>query len=863
MWLIERFDLIFYNGRHRRWQFFAEDPAASGHPAAAKVAVLNPKGGLHRYQIRSLLATFRKIVQSSVTSHSAKFEIASKSTVSHINIEAPREGWWKKHNKTYLDYLIATAWHDGVIEEHRRTLHRWFENPKTDISRAEAITLLSLLPIFEDWDTWGCVARARRSSSQRLSDAFPPPCAQDWAAPLSVVELDFKGKIGGPSAKLLSGPVDIEAICLDLASPGSTPYPSPRQDFFDQRYCLLPQRSHRIPYRFYATLVDPILTKLAPSQSPDRQFVIAYPLRVAGRLHFLQIALSPPRDEGVDVNALWMQWQDIHTQIWTPPLRAFLREEMQRIVTSAFQHEAHSRLEERVRQGAIPRGDRAKIEAEYKAKLYECLYHLFPVESVTTPDHKYGYRQYFWPENSRTMAVGSKWDNTINKGTRKITGRRLRALEVINEESSSVAENPSTVIVVEDPSSNTVEDLAEDHRVHHAITEQAKFLDRLRESATDIWMDAEDDRRRCARIVRTWAQSKDWKKLQVADLKEEPDVDKEHLPKGREPFSGRYQPRSIKRYIAQMLNLDKDDELMILEGLKSVLRPSLLLQISEYFETGAAKVASHTAYPLYFSQSLEQLKLLDRTHYSAICTHIDKEIGRLSLQSAAKKDLGVFRKTLTDHINCASVRDLTCVENHKEIALAHHDFRVEDIVGIIKNFRCYYIDPVRVLKPFLDWVAVTDQKRYLPDGITVQRLNELYPCEWVPYSEDACVRRVEHFVYFGSSAKAVPQYSRLKSANMLKLWGKNCQALADLLVHTKDSTHVFFDGEFVKDEHLHTELCNHRTGLEQLFSRAVFWVILRMQVWRTIEDQETTKELDVSSFSLETIRGALNARCDC
>jgi len=855
-WLIERFDLIFYNGRHRRWQFFAEDPDASEDPDAAKVAVLNPRGGLHRYQIRSLLATFRQIVRSSVTPCAARFEIASKSIVSHIKIEAPQGDWWKKHNKTYLDYLIATAWHDGIIEEHRRSLHRWFEDPKTEISRAEALTFLSLLPIFEDWDTWGCITRARRSSSHRLSNAFPPPCAQDWAAPLSVVELDYKGKIRGPSAKLLNGPVDIEAICLDLASPGSEPHPSPRQDFFDLRYCQLPQKSHLIPYRFYAALVDPILTKLAPSQSPDRQFIISYPLSVAGRLHFLQIALSPPKDGTVGVSTLWKHWLQVHEQIWTPSLRAFFREEMQRIVTSAFQHEAHSRLNEGISRGTIAHGDRARVATEYDAHLHKCLYHLFPVESVTISNPTtgarviYGYEPYKWKKDSCSIEVGSNWTDTL-KVLPESASRRPLVLEV-----------EGAAIVVDGSYSNQLEKIAEDHRVRHAIVEQQVFLGQLHEGAEDIWRDAENDRRKCKLIVLTWSQSKNWKTLKSADLYDEPIVPIDGMPTGREPFSGRYEPRSIKRHVAQMLNLEKDDDHMILEGLKSVMRPSLLLQISEYFETGAAKVVSHTAPALYFSQNLKQLQTHDQEHYLNLCTRIQAEIVRLNVHSKAIGHLDSFRQSLTKHINCPSVRDLTCVYNDilSEQAKA---FRVRTFLDIIRDFRCYYIDPTEIFRPFLSRVVIADGKEYLPQGVAVQRLNELYPHEWVSHTEDACVRRVEYFIYLGSTAKVAPEHTRLKKANMLPLWTKECQAIADLLVHTPDSTHVYFDDQFIKDEHLHAQILTHRVGHETQFDKAVFWVILRMQVWRTIEDQETTPELDVSSFSLQTIEGKLDANPHC
>lgn len=859
VWLIDRFDLIFYNGRHRRWQFFAEDPAV------IKVAPLGPGEGLHRYQIRDLLATFRQIVLSLVSSGKGKFKIRPRppqpgdDAKPSIELAAPTsESWWNNYWSTYLDYLIATAWHDGVIDEHRTTLHCWFKNPQTKISRREALTFLSLLPIFEDWDTWGCMVRARRADHKRPRDAFPPLAAQGWSAPLSVVELDYNGKVAGPSATVLAKPVDIEALCLNVDSPTPRLSHSARGDFFDPRYCLEPQATHLLPYRFYAALVDQIMKKLAPG-NPDKQFVIAYPLSVSGRLHFLQIALSPQGDQNADVRLLWQHWTEIHRQIWTPPLRAFLREEMQRIVASAFRHEAHSRLDEGIRKGEIAHGDRSRIAIAYNAQLFKCMYHLFPAVSASIPNPAtsksviYGYEPYSWKKDSLTIEVGSNWSDAL-KAVPNSKRRRRLTLDV-----------DGASIVVDGHHSNRLEKIAAKHQVRHALAEQKEFLRRLHEGAEDIWKDAEDNRRKCKCIVLMWSQSKNWKTLKPADLNDEPHVEADNMPTGREPFPGRYQPRSIKRYAAQMLNKDDDDK--ILEGLKSMMRPSLLLQISEYFETGAAKVVSHQTPALYFSEGLDQLRSYDKAHYAEICNHIESEIKRLCLQQALAGDLTQFRHDLTSHINCCSVLNLTCVPvgtTAEDLARRHQEvFRVESFLGIIQNFRCYHVDPEKILKPFLRRVVITDKKRYLAEGIIVQKLNEQYPHEWVPGSEDARVRRVEHFVYLGSLAKAVPPHSRLKKANMLKLWGKDCQAIADLLVHTADSTYVFFDGEFIKDQHLHEQIGTHRLGHEEQFNKSKFWVILRMQVWRTIEDQETTPELDVSSFSLHTIKGALDASCDC
>ena len=227
-WRIDRFDLIFYNARHKRWQFFAEDPSETN---------IRPRTeeGLYRYQIRSLLTTFRRVVQSALLlpnpGHRGRFEIRSYEKAQGdgcIPLAKPTFDEWNDHKQIYLDYLISAGWYDGVPEGHRKELQRWFNNPDVLVSREAALTFLSLLPILEDWDTWGCFTRAR-NRSQSLSDrSFPPAEASGWAEPFYMVELDFRKE--QPSAvwdskseELLDNRVSIEGLSLDLASPPAQP----------------------------------------------------------------------------------------------------------------------------------------------------------------------------------------------------------------------------------------------------------------------------------------------------------------------------------------------------------------------------------------------------------------------------------------------------------------------------------------------------------------------------------------------------------------------------------------------------------------------------------------------------------------
>jgi hypothetical protein len=98
-------------------------------------------------------------------------------------------------------------------------------------------------------------------------------------------------------------------------------------------------------------------------------------VNVAGRLHFLQIALSRDSPSQSSVDALWENWRAVHDALWTAGFRTFLREELQRIGTSAFQSEVHSHLKERIQFGN-PVGEKESV-----AELYPHVYHLFPVRA--------------------------------------------------------------------------------------------------------------------------------------------------------------------------------------------------------------------------------------------------------------------------------------------------------------------------------------------------------------------------------------------------------------------------------------------------------------------------------------------------
>ena len=185
-------------------------------------------------------------------------------------------------------------------------------------------------------------AHARYDLRALSEDSFPPRTLSNWSEPLYAVELNFANSDSEitTSEKLLGYNVTIEGLCLDLADDKATIHKSPKAEFFDDKYCKAPEDGtpEALTYRLYAALFDPIIKKFSGPENgkqefsgPEKEephFLIAYPITVSGRLHFLQIGISPPATAHSCVDALWNDWQAVHQSLWTPVFRGFLQEEM-------------------------------------------------------------------------------------------------------------------------------------------------------------------------------------------------------------------------------------------------------------------------------------------------------------------------------------------------------------------------------------------------------------------------------------------------------------------------------------------------------------------------------------------------------
>jgi hypothetical protein len=402
------------------------------------------------------------------------------------------------------------------------------------------------------------------------------------------------------------------------------------------------------------------------------------------------------------------------------------------------------------------------------------------------------------------MLVGDRWENT------SLDKSDCAGCKPIDVDGASIF--VPTVL------SSKLDRLAEEHRVRHSIEQQKEFLKWLPKGLERAREDAEEARRRSKRIVEQWRRKKEWQAPTLQDLSEMPPVEKNDAPAGREPFPGRHGPLSLRRYVAQAFNITDDEDTKMLDALRSVTRPSLVRQLSEYFETGPAKLASHPTPNQYFTgENIEELRKVMINHYDPLSHEILQRIASDGTLNAAVKRtpcLTMFHNRLRESLNEA--HDLESIfdeesDRGKELISNHRAIRVNELGGISQNFRCYWLDPMKVLAPCLAMLAANG--KYFTQGLYAQRLSEPYPEIWVPANGYPKVRCLEHFICFGSQ-KDIP-INAFSNGNICQMWRRAQQDVAELFVQNIKSTHVFsrndlidpsLQVQFVEAPQLHTQL---------------------------------------------------------
>lgn len=729
LWQVDRFELIFYNPRNKRWQYFAEDPATreDGDQNSDR-----SRESLHRREIRDLLRTVRNTFRFFLQESSlfTLCELRDADLTGEIKVEPPPaslvagDRWL-----SYLRYLRKTAEDEGVSSHHFSTLESWIANPTEtqNFSLSEALTVLSFLPIMEDWDTWGCFIRAQTGRVDPHVEGFPPASAVDWSEPFSIVELQYSehdaASCGDDCSQkdFLKKHVQIEGLCQDISDPSARVHHVRKADFFDRSYCKLPGDEEKSLYQCYAHLIDPLFA--APSDyAHRRQFVIAYPILSGGRLHFLQVITSADIDLDVSVCSLWIDWAPIHQAFWTPDNRSFLQDELLRISTSAFQNEAYHDLKDSI--SAKPDG----------SDLFHCLlqhiYHLLPIVSATFGETVYSYKTPKWQDPSDLLGeglyVGSEWirsglNSEEGEGEGKAISPNVLAVPIFGALNLNLKRNSND---------RQISALTKQHRAIQVVEQQMQYLKNLQNALYDERRRKEKDREMCAMVVYGHIRKMTPETLALIDksvgrlpdqvLRQE--VNDPVVSVGEHFIPSDYLNADLRRLFGRYLrqaypNQGRDNLLAVV---KSLSEPSLLLLLSEYFETGLAKLKTHsyTDDKLIMCSREEAMKHCNELYQRAsekltkLQTKIDESpleatIGPHGFRNCLRPSFDKFHQDLSMGLKKKVTKELSNSRKQLEMTQLHlgQNWPVIQASGLAKeglHYRIFGICPCCLLKPFIE-----------------------------------------------------------------------------------------------------------------------------------------------------------------
>lgn len=608
VWRIERFELIFYNARHRRWQYFIEDPGQSATAGARSPS----EASVHRQQMPRLLSTLRRVISDAVSTE-ASIQIPPLGHSPTIVIKQPDFKDWSHRKNAYLDYLLYTATSEGLDDDVMMALSTLTAKLKSGesvipVEGHVAHALLSLLPIKEEWDTWGCFVRARQGNE--TSGLPPTQPGTRWFQPFYLAELTYNKNSTNPhatSVRLLGEEVTLQAGCRDLSRPSDMEFVVQR-DFYD--YCHRPDAGTKhdddelFLYRCYGHFVDTLIKALLTPASTGgdtaaesrRIFVIAYPVQVAGRLHFFQVALTTA-DRTVSLKTLSETWVRINAAFWVPECVSMLESALERVSLSAFQ----LAVEEQLRRYSLEQ--LKKSDRLLKTAVASQIFHVLPIRSLRVGEDQWRYTTYY----GRTLP------SPINA----ILGRRW-------ELSSGSLKPYDTDVEFEIPSQGISGRLAAfgDHRLHgtvmkghavHVIEQQLAYFSKNLKNRID---EEESDRHRAESILRRHIDALSTDALgEVADGKRDIldttiNVGSLDVP---EPF--RCPPTFfaeratlVRRYLAQVHpDLDEDARFAEYQQMASPRPPELATRL---LDSSLVKIATHDVERIdqYFTGTIDEAR---------------------------------------------------------------------------------------------------------------------------------------------------------------------------------------------------------------------------------------------------------------
>lgn len=399
-WEITRFELVYFDPLHKRWQIWQEAPSKLNPLNAG-----NPQ--FYRRQFHQLLSIIRNWFEAHLRRLRVDdFQLSylaigdqqiTFDTTPDLDLLERKDFWG-----TFLDHCSNNLQQNGVRapEFLREPSLRQLQSSTLTLDANEALNLISVLPILRDWDLFGCWQKVW-SSSTVGTGVFPSrKSATDssWIEPFYIARLRRTGDLPNDgNGKPLPYEFLAQAGCCDLAF-DVDPLLLPEESFFSPVYCYSPTQPETVlHYRAYAYLYDRLqesLTKKAISvksgaaepKSPS-SYIISYPVSCVGRTHFLQIQITTPSPSLVSVDTLWSQWMDkVHPHFWTNEIKQFLSEELQRIKLSTFQSLWSRNLAEA-----------ADLNPEtFVASLCSHAPILVPVRAIRFEDRRWAYRRVDW-----------------------------------------------------------------------------------------------------------------------------------------------------------------------------------------------------------------------------------------------------------------------------------------------------------------------------------------------------------------------------------------------------------------------------------------------------------------------------------
>ncbi|HTU44215.1 MAG TPA: hypothetical protein VMF91_04100 [Bryobacteraceae bacterium] len=588
-WEIYRFELVFFDARFKRWQYFEENPLT---------LELQHGQAPHRRQIQQILDA----VRSSFGEHveSTDFEtVRAWQQDRRVRLMAhPMLHGLGSHWSRMLNFVAARAQADGLVSQHRDEIvalmrdrdflkyndPEWANRTKSEktLSGPAALDLISLLPVASGWELPGCWYNAWREA-QTEHQRFPPAKLSPalWREPSSLTRLTYKPSTSHNTIGALRGfDIQMEARARDLSDPGMDHLQIAPGDYFAEGRCREPKAEDELAaYLLYSYFTHNIFQQLCTRDSHDIQsgafIVISYPVLVPGWTHFLHIYVRARLGHPDDLERLCVSWHPLEARTLRGDLRAFLSEAVQRLTISLFQKElADSLVQENKR---ITDDDLYLGVAKHA-----CM--LFPLQSVTVDsDRVYAYRSsegwHQWQECAPATITAGARSQAMVAGSSAANGVRvLKQLNVV----------PDTI------RGRSSRNATNEGRIVQLFEQQIAYAHTIREAFEHQQLMREKQLNEKIRRIQVRIEELNWAELEPLRLK------LEHAePETSLPVFGQTLQEIANECLERSRN-PKADVKQAKEMLQRFSSPPFPLVVSEYLAIGPVKRMCHND-PRYFT----------------------------------------------------------------------------------------------------------------------------------------------------------------------------------------------------------------------------------------------------------------------